>query len=367
MMSREIGTGVAGDDSTFAWTEPTLEVRFCRSSRACGRESGVTTPSAGEQSNNAPRGPGDRRVPVNPRRVRGGLRTRKRAPDAPRHWVTERLSRLIDGAALGEALREGYEYARGGQTRRMSIEGGVVEGSIQGRASKAYTTTLRLAHYSAAERDAIVASMTEQPGYAAKLLAGEVPANIEDVFAPLGLRLFPSEAADIVTTCTCREPKPWCKHAVCLGALLAERLGDDPLLIFELRGTASDVFIAMLRDRRALSNQGPGPAIVYQPQIPGVSDRASEPLESVLDRFWDAGPELDLIDTPMEKPEISHVLLRRLGQSPFTESRFPLLGLLATCYEMISERAIETVEEPGEVPEEESDGEMTEEGEGSTV
>ncbi|MBX3322107.1 MAG: hypothetical protein KF757_03860 [Phycisphaeraceae bacterium] len=289
-----------------------------------------------------PRAPGEpiKRIPINPRRVRGGVRTRKRPPDAPRHWAAERIIRIMEAGALGEALREGIDYARNGQTRRITIDNGFVEGSIQGRSSKPYLTRLSLTHFTPEERDRLVHAMVDQSGFAAKLLAGELPPNIEDIFAPLGLKLFPTEPDELATICSCREPKPWCKHAVCLAALLAERLGDNPLLMFELRGIASDAFIALLRDRRAITSQGPGPAIVYQPQIPGVSDRSTQRLEANLDHFWDSGPELDLIDAPLSNPEVSHVLLRRLGQSPFTESRFPLVGLLATCYEMISQQTV---------------------------
>jgi hypothetical protein len=85
---------------------------------------------------------------------------------------------------------------------------------------------------------------------------------------------------------------------------------------------------------------------VYQPQVPGVGE--GTPLGADLERFWEAGPELAQIDTPMGEPEVSHVLLRRLGPSPFTESRFPLVGLLATCYEVVSEHARREAEGAGE-------------------
>ena len=35
-----------------------------------------------------------------------------------------------------------------------------------------------------------------------------------------------------------------------------------------------------------------------------------------------------------------HPLLRRLGPSPFESSRFPFVGLLATCYDVISKAAL---------------------------
>lgn len=295
------------------------------------------------------------KISAAPRRVRGGVRLRAQDTQRATQWVFDRLFRVIERAAAGPALAEGLEYARLGQTKRLSIEHGRVIASVQGRISRAYATELKLAHFNPQQRDDLVRAMAEQALYSAKLLAGEVPASIEDVFGPLGLKLFPSDPEDIETRCNCREPKPWCKHAICAAILLADRLCAEPLQIFELRGIPHDSFAAMLRDRRALTSQGPGPAIVYQPQIPGVSDLALPPVEEQLDRFWEAGPELDEIDAPLRPPEVSHVLLRRLGPSPFTGPRFPLLGLLATCYELISEQAQGQTE-----PEEAADAEPDE-------
>ncbi|GAB4383529.1 MAG: SWIM zinc finger family protein [Phycisphaerales bacterium] len=276
---------------------------------------------------------------VNPRRVRGGVRLRAHDAHRVTNWIYERLFRIVEQAATGPALAEGLDYAQSGQTRKLSIESGRVLASVQGRLPRAYLTELHLPHFSAQQRDEILRAMAEQALYAAKLLAGEMPSSIEDVFAPLGLKLFPSEPADIQTRCTCREDKPWCKHVVCTAVLLADLLCLEPLLIFELRGIPHDSFSAMLRDRRALTSQGPGPAIIYQPQIPGVSDQPIPSLDAQIDRFWEAGQELDAIDAPLSRPDVSHVLLKRLGPSPFTGPRFPLLGLLATCYEIISQSA----------------------------
>lgn len=293
---------------------------------------------------------------ASPKRVRGGVRLRAQDTNRATQWVFDRLLRVIERAAGGAVLAEGIEYARLGQTKRLAIEGGRVSASVQGRLSRAYVTELRMTAFTSAQRDELVRAMAEQAIYSAKLLAGEVPPNIEDVFGPLGLKLFPSEPGDIETRCNCREVKPWCKHAVCAAVLLADRLSAEPLLIFELRGIAHETFAAMLRDRRALTSQGPGPAIVYQPQIPGVSDLPVPTMEEQLDRFWEAGPELEAIDAPLGAPEVSHVLLRRLGPSPFTGPRFPLLGLLATCYELISERAAGGVEGELEAESDESEG-----------
>ncbi|MEM9373633.1 MAG: SWIM zinc finger family protein [Planctomycetota bacterium] len=281
---------------------------------------------------------------VNPRKVRGGVKLKFKAGEDPKSWVTQRILRVAEQAADGEAYREGLEYAHEGQTKRVTLDGVVCEGVIQGRSDKPYKTELHLETFEQREQEQVIGTMGEQVRYAAKLLAGELPSNIEDVFAPLGLRLLPTEADDIRPTCTCSdwsEEKPWCKHAVCLTAIAAERLGDDPMLVFGLRGMPVEDLVEGLRQRRVVGSGIVGPSPVLLPHVPGVTDAASAPLEESVANFWDLGDGLDDLDTPIAPPEISCVLLRRLGQSPFPEGRFPLVGLLATCYDLIGRDAID--------------------------
>lgn len=288
---------------------------------------------------------------TNPRRVRGGVKTKTKPGEVPKSWVTQRVLRVAEQAASGEALREGLEYAALGQAKRLTVEGTLCEAVIQGRADKPYKTTLTLEEFSGPEQEQVIGTMGEQVRYAAKLLAGELPSNIEDVFAPLGLRLLPTEVGDLRPACSCAdwsEESPWCKHAVCLTALLAERLGDDPMLVFGLRGMPIDHLVEGLRQRRVAGSGTAGPTPVLQPHVPGVTDRSSAPLDQSLEDFWEPGTGLLELDTPIEPPPINCLLLRRLGPSPFPEGRFPLLGLLATCYDLIGQKAAEGVAPDGD-------------------
>lgn len=280
---------------------------------------------------------------TNPRRVRGGVKLKLKPDEQPSSWITQRLLRVADEGANGTINREGLEYARAGQTKRLTIEGTLCEGIIQGRSDKPYKAELTLSQFSANDQEQIINTMADQMRYAAKLLAGELPSNIEDVFAPLDLRLFPTEPKDLSPTCSCpdwKEDEPWCKHAVCLTALLAERLGNEPMEIFGLHGMPGQELIDGLRQKRALGVQGPGPAPVLVPHIQGLSDITSPPLEDQMDSFWTVGDELRELDTPIDPPRVSCVLLRRLGPSPFV-GQFPLVGLMQTCYELIGQSALD--------------------------
>ncbi|MEN0020488.1 MAG: hypothetical protein AAF747_06375, partial [Planctomycetota bacterium] len=325
---------------------------------------------------------------MHPRKVRSGSKLSSKDGSLPQHWASQRWVRLIEQAASGEALTEGLEYAKMGQARKLEIGAGRIESPVQGRARASYQTALTLPTFDASDWERVVASMSDQALYAAKLLAGELPQNIEDLFAPFGLHLFPNDPSELTVTCTCHrmawrreqdlaareaarkenaeaaerarergEPIPppktvpvdpvpepegpvegegtFCKHSICLLALVADRLAADPFLIFALRGLPGEELVERLRQRRQLAGAVGGSTPVYSPHL---SEGGSNDAEDGLG-FWDASEELERLDTPVDRPEVKHPLLRRLGRSPFPEGRFPMVGLLATCYDVIAEDA----------------------------
>lgn len=297
----------------------------------------------------------------NPRKVRGGVKVSS-TERASSSWAGLRFLRLMELAAGGTAQADGLEYARLGQVRRIDIGAGRVSALVQGRLPKAYRTNLEIPAFSREKWDRIVEAMIDQALYSAKLLAGEVPPSIEDVFAPLGLRLFPAESGEnasteVVPTCTCDEfsdASPWCKHACCVAYAIADQLAEDPWIVFRLRGMEKDELLERLRHHRSLSSAVGGAVPVYVPKVPAVEDVPVPPLDQCAERFWEAPPgaarALRELDLAPEAPELTHPLLRRLGTSPFERATFPIVGLFATCYDLVTrDTAAEIPPDPNEL------------------
>lgn len=296
-----------------------------------------------------PRPPGQR-LPASPRRVHGGVRASNADPSrAPDHWSAARLLELLRRSAAPDALEEGSRYARLGQTRTFEITPGLVRSSVQGREARPYTVELRFAIIPAEHWERIELAMTEQARFAAALLAGQLPEGVEELFFPLGLRLAPAEPSEIGTRCTCASKSAWCKHLCCAVLLLAERLEHDPMLLFELRGLGAAQLLERVERRRAAvatATSATGLTPLYSPRSPGVSDEQAPGIDQCTDSFWNAGPALHEVDLPIEPPQVSHPLLRRLGATPFTGAKFPLIGLLASCLDTIGEHALHAEENP---------------------
>jgi len=294
-----------------------------------------------------------RERPARPRQVRQGVKLQREREAIAEHWLASRWHSLVDGVVGEAAKTEGLEYAQIGQTRRMSIEGGRVVAAVQGRDTKAYSTTISLSRFTDEQWDTVTRVLAEQAVYAAKLLAGSLPEGIGEALEDAGLSILPRDAGEVTVRCSCREEdKPWCKHAFCVSMLLCDRLIDDPHLIFALRGLEEEQFLERLREQRAIAGGGQKGGTVYSPRIPHVSEMGAP--EASLERFWEMDPGLERLELPVTAPEVSHPLLRRLGTSPFAGATFPLVGLLATCYEVVSE-AVLREERGGDVVEEEAD------------
>lgn len=285
-----------------------------------------------------PRQPRPRPQREQPRRVVGGVKLLKLEPDE-RDWAAQRWLRLLDDIAEGEVVRTGLEYAQLGQTRSVEILPGVVEALVQGRRPRAYQVELRLPPIPPAGWDRIADAIIEDSSLAAPLLTGQLPRHIEDVFPAADATLFPPDVKSIHPSCTCGVAEgTWCKHAVCAARVVSDALHRDPLLIFRLRGQDADDLLERLRRRRAAHGSVLGVSPAYAPRINLPPESIPSGLEESLESFWTGDvAAAERIDTSPRRATPSHALLRRLGPSTFQEARFPLVGLLASCYDEIAE------------------------------
>ncbi len=101
---------------------------------------------------------------------------------------------------------------------------------------------------------ALAKALSHRAFFAAKLLAGEIPPEIEKVFEGLGLSLFPKKANDLVTDCSCPDWSNPCKHSAAVYYLLGEEFDRDPFLIFKMRGMSREDLVNLLGETSQETN-----------------------------------------------------------------------------------------------------------------
>lgn len=174
--------------------------------------------------------------PSRPRDVDGGLRARSRRGAIAQNWWSARFIEVLESMGMGNRLTRGRNYARRGQVIEMHVDAGSVTASVQGSRSRPYRVRIGVAAYGKADWGRVSQALADDAWYAAKLLAGEMPTDIEDLFAGEGLALFPERARDLTMDCTCPDSQVPCKHLAAVFYLLAEAFDEDPFTILALRG-----------------------------------------------------------------------------------------------------------------------------------
>ncbi len=172
--------------------------------------------------------------------------------------------------------------------------------------------------------------LAKQAIYAAKLLAGEMPDDIEDAFAEAGLSLFPEKRSDLTTDCSCPDWANPCKHIAAVYYLLGEEFDRDPFLIFKLRGIEREKLVKLIagsKDTPAASD--------------AVVEATPEPLPADPEIFWNApkGQEPPLGEVRI--PSVAAALPKRLGKFPFWRSETNLTEILERIYRTASPTGLE--------------------------
>lgn len=292
--------------------------------------------------------------PTTPIEVKGGIKAKSKRGSFAQSWWAKRWIKTLESFNLGARLDRGKSYARKGQVTSIKIEAGLVRAKVQGSDPKPYSVTIKVRTLTGSEWELLAEKLALRPIFAAKLLAGEMPEDIDAAFKEVGLSLFPEKLDDLETDCSCPDWSNPCKHIAAVYYLLGEEFDRDPFLIFKLRGVDLDDFMSILgkgfvpetadrvAETGALTEQPDGKTGT-SPEA-GISHETShitpEPLLLDSETFWGKLPE----NPEGEKnpsleahiPPVPAALPKRLGKFPFWRGEEDLLEMLEEIYKKAS-------------------------------
>ncbi len=273
-------------------------------------------------------------TPAPPRPVEGGLRARSRRGDIGESWWSHRFLDLLDAFGIGGRLERGKHYARKGQVISLEVLPGQVSGSVQGSRARPYQVRISLARLSEVDWRRAEDAMVERAGFLARLLAGEMPHDIEEAFADCATGLFPTTHDELDTDCSCPDWVRPCKHVAAVYYLLAEAFDTDPFLILTWRGRPREVLLDNLRALRG--TDVPTPAQDQLDPWLAVERAAQPPLEAGHDGFWQAGPALAHLRLAPQPPRPPDATLRSLDPLEREVQGRAIVDALRPAYELIT-------------------------------
>jgi len=267
--------------------------------------------------------------PSRPRPVENGLKARTARGAISQTWWSRRFVAVLEDIGLGSRLQRGRTYARKGQVISLDVHAGTVTAQVQGSRARPYRVRIGITAFGEPEWAKLERALAGSAWYSAKLLAGEMPDDIEEVFASQGLSLFPAAAQELSMDCSCPDWEVPCKHIAAAFYLLAEAFDEDPFTILAWRGRDREDLLANLHAARS---DGPPAA--------DSADRAGTPLAACLDSYFALLGEVALTSPP---PTGSGSLLDQLPPVGITVRGQPLTELLKPAYLAFRSAGTDTV------------------------
>lgn len=234
------------------------------------------------------------------------------------HWV-DALEEA--GESWAERLPRGDEDVRRGRVGNLTVERGRVAANVRGESSRGNSVEIRIRPFDDDTWDAIVEELAQELRFTARLVAGELPRDVEQVVEAAGVSLFPgTDGMD--ATCDCDDDVVPCRHVAAVHFAFAGELDRDPFLLLRVRGRDRGSLLAALRAHRS-----------------GSTAAEQEQRETELDPigpegFYEADQDLEAIVLHPAKTDEPGALIDRLGPPPGVKDPDPLVTLI--------ERAVET-------------------------
>jgi uncharacterized Zn finger protein len=223
--------------------------------------------------------------PARPIRVEGGIKARSRRGAIGEQWWSRRFIGVLESHGLSGRLARGRSYARAGQVLDFELAQGKVTAQVQGSRVRPYRVRIGVLPLTKAQWRRVQERLASQALFRAKLLAGEMPHEIEDVFAECGTPLFPRSDTDLDMHCSCPDWGVPCKHLAAVCYVLAEEFDRDPFAMLAWRGQARDQLLAALREIQSGARADASPA--GRAIVPALDVPAAPLAESLAD-FWSA-------------------------------------------------------------------------------
>jgi uncharacterized Zn finger protein len=256
--------------------------------------------------------------PSRPRKATGGIKARSVRGPIGEQWWSRRFIDVLESFGLQTRLTRGRAYARSGQVLSLDIATGHVTAQVQGSRVKPYAVKLTVDPLTTRQWKRVEEALAARAVFRARLLAGEMPAEIEEVFADCGTPLFPKSARDLTMTCSCPDWEVPCKHLAAVCYVLAEAFDVDPFGMLAWRGKGrADLLTAL----RRVSDSRP------------VIDVADAPLSPSSTTFWSSSLSPARLRALPPAPAAPPDLLLRSLEPPFiTAGGMDLMTLLRPAY-----------------------------------
>jgi uncharacterized Zn finger protein len=243
------------------------------------------------------------------------------------------------------------------QVKRLEVLPGRVVATVQERGAPPCEVAIAFRLWRDEEWQRVIDALSSQALYAAQLLAGDLPPDMDRALAAAGVQLLPQHVDEIEQSCSCHaDSRRPCEHLAAVYRNLGDLLAEDPWLLFRMRGRDQQGLLRGLRAHRSRENGGTtsGGALgaarragtdagfyraagAGSPLGAGAEDIPA--LTDQIEGFWGSAKAQADFRPQIVPPAVELALLRRLGPPPIGGPDGDIYDDLAALYRRISQTA----------------------------
>ena len=182
-----------------------------------------------------------KKYPIRIPRYAAGIRAQESRSGSGRNWWAKRWQDVVEGMGLGARLGRGKNYALSGQVLSMEMSGSRIYSRVLGTREEPYDITIDFIAAEGEAKKRIISKIKSEPMTLARILADDLPTEVEMFFRDESLHLFPGGRLspgkyDMTTDCSCPDYANPCKHVSAVLIILGEEIARRPSTLLALRG-----------------------------------------------------------------------------------------------------------------------------------
>ena len=194
---------------------------------------------------------GSRNHPLRVTRSAFGIRAQDLRTLSRGEWWSRRWIAALEAMRLGARFGRGRQYAVSGQVTELIVDGSRVSATVVGSRPDPYSVSLGFTCAEGKARKRIEDALRKSPMTLGRLLAGDMPIEVGEMFRAEGIPLFPEAAPrgktpegkpvwDVAMRCSCPDWSRPCKHMAAVLLLLGDEIARRPATLLALRGVDVD-------------------------------------------------------------------------------------------------------------------------------
>jgi uncharacterized Zn finger protein len=243
----------------------------------------------------------------------------------------------VSAFSPAKQMERGRVMAKSGKVLSLQVDQGFVAADVQGSRSRPYKVEIGLPMFSRKQWQRVTDALLKKAFYAAKLLSGDMPRDLEQIFSDTGAALLPASAADISSDCSCFEMDEPCKHIAATYVALAQEIESNPFLLLEMRGLTRAQLLTEIQTRRgARTKTTTTAAPIDRPPQTYLAGKLNDFFQAPKDRPLSASAPS--VDAPaLLKPGLR---IQEMGSPPFWQSDNDFEEVLVRIYQAVRRRAL---------------------------